>query len=152
MVFLKFVFELTVFLCLIFFFQFSLKRSHPLVIGFRLLTVMVLVGGGVCSYGSLFGFTIFLVVIGGVLVVFSYAVSLVPFKHSTLKRDELSVFRSEYFLDIINRKSFYKVLGGGLLISYLVYVVSLYGNQIREKFLLYSDIGYFSCDYRFSLL
>jgi hypothetical protein len=61
-------------------FQFSVFYSHPLVLGIRLLVITVRIGGVLCYYGPLFSFCVFMVTVAGVLVVFSYTISLVPFK------------------------------------------------------------------------
>ena len=57
---------------------FSIKIVHPLLLGAGLLFILVGVSGFLIRYGSLFSFCLFIVVVGGVLVVFSYRISLVP--------------------------------------------------------------------------
>nr|YP_009498482.1 NADH dehydrogenase subunit 6 [Dosinia japonica]AWK60554.1 NADH dehydrogenase subunit 6 [Dosinia japonica] len=59
--------------------NFSLKIEHPLMMGMGLLSILVTMSGVVVFYGSLYSFCLFMVMVGGVLVVFSYAISLISF-------------------------------------------------------------------------
>nr|YP_009491839.1 NADH dehydrogenase subunit 6 [Dosinia troscheli]AWI68009.1 NADH dehydrogenase subunit 6 [Dosinia troscheli] len=73
------VVELFVLFSLLSVLNFSLKIEHPLMVGMGLLSILVVMSGVVVFYGSLYSFCLFMVMVGGVLVVFSYAISLVSF-------------------------------------------------------------------------
>ncbi len=65
--------------------NFSIWVEHPLILGRGLLGVRIVRLPLIISVGSLFGFRFFIVVVGGVLIVFAYSVSLI----SITKRDLL---------------------------------------------------------------
>lgn len=65
--------------------NFSIWVEHPLILGRGLLGVRIVRLPLIVSVGSLFGFRFFIVVVGGVLIVFAYSVSLI----SVTKRDLL---------------------------------------------------------------
>lgn len=65
--------------------NFSIWVEHPLILGGGLLIVRIVSLPLIISVGSLFGFSFFIVVVGGVLIVFAYSVSLI----SITKRDLL---------------------------------------------------------------
>ena len=59
--------------------NFSLKCTHPLLLGTGLLTFLLIVTRILIFYGGLYAFCLFIVVVGGVLVVFAYTISLIPY-------------------------------------------------------------------------
>nr|QSF20359.1 NADH dehydrogenase subunit 6 [Mactra sp. WB-F] len=67
------------FLCLLLFSQFFLTQSHPIYLG-GVLMVFGIFSSLVLSFysGPLLGVCSYLVLVGGILVVFSYSVALVP--------------------------------------------------------------------------
>nr|YP_009491826.1 NADH dehydrogenase subunit 6 [Dosinia altior]AWI67996.1 NADH dehydrogenase subunit 6 [Dosinia altior] len=76
---ISWVVELFVLFCFLSVVNFSLKIEHPLMVGMGLLSVLVVMSGVVTFYGSLYSFCLFMVMVGGVLVVFSYTISLISF-------------------------------------------------------------------------
>nr|YP_009944380.1 NADH dehydrogenase subunit 6 [Ectenagena elongata]QFG38768.1 NADH dehydrogenase subunit 6 [Ectenagena elongata] len=64
--------------------NFSVWVEHPLILGSGLLMVSVVSLPLMVSVGSLFGFSFFIVVVGGVLIVFAYSVSLISVTKSDL--------------------------------------------------------------------
>lgn len=71
--------------------NFSIWVEHPLVLGGGLLIMRIVRLPLMVSVGSLFGFRFFIVVVGGVLIVFAYSVSLI----SVTKRDLLLKYPSK---------------------------------------------------------
>nr|YP_010943505.1 NADH dehydrogenase subunit 6 [Mactra alta]WLS55685.1 NADH dehydrogenase subunit 6 [Mactra alta] len=77
-----------VFLFLLFLSQFFINQNHPIYLGGVLMVFGIFSTFVVCFYVSpLVGVCSFLVLVGGVLVVFSYSVALVPF----YKKDHFEV-------------------------------------------------------------
>nr|QCO91547.1 NADH dehydrogenase subunit 6 [Calyptogena extenta]UFQ25468.1 NADH dehydrogenase subunit 6 [Calyptogena extenta] len=64
--------------------NFSIWVEHPLILGSGLLGVSIVSLPLMISVGSLFGFSFFIVVVGGVLIVFAYSVSLISVTKSDL--------------------------------------------------------------------
>nr|UFQ25507.1 NADH dehydrogenase subunit 6 [Pliocardia sp. A3710_17_S18] len=64
--------------------NFSIWVEHPLILGGGLLMVSIVSLPLMISVGSLFGFSFFIVVVGGVLIVFAYSVSLISMTKSDL--------------------------------------------------------------------
>lgn len=64
--------------------NFSIWVEHPLILGRGLLMVRIVRLPLIVSVGSLFGFRFFIVVAGGVLIVFAYSVSLISMTKSDL--------------------------------------------------------------------
>nr|AVK59513.1 NADH dehydrogenase subunit 6 [Archivesica gigas]UFQ25390.1 NADH dehydrogenase subunit 6 [Archivesica gigas]UFQ25403.1 NADH dehydrogenase subunit 6 [Archivesica gigas] len=64
--------------------NFSIWVEHPLILGSGLLGVSIVSLPLMISVGSLFGFSFFIVVVGGVLIVFAYSVSLISITKSDL--------------------------------------------------------------------
>nr|BAV25098.1 NADH dehydrogenase subunit 6 [Abyssogena mariana] len=64
--------------------NFSIWVEHPLILGGGLLMVSIVSLPLMISVGSLFGFSFFIVVVGGVLIVFAYSVSLISITKSDL--------------------------------------------------------------------
>nr|UFQ25377.1 NADH dehydrogenase subunit 6 [Archivesica diagonalis] len=64
--------------------NFSIWVEHPLILGSGLLMVSIVSLPLMISVGSLFGFSFFIVVVGGVLIVFAYSVSLISVTKSDL--------------------------------------------------------------------
>nr|YP_009128925.1 NADH dehydrogenase subunit 6 [Saxidomus purpurata]AJT47995.1 NADH dehydrogenase subunit 6 [Saxidomus purpurata] len=153
-------------------FQVPILHSHPLVLGTGLLTVSVFMACLLTFYGPLFSFSVFMVMVAGVLVVFSYTISLVPFKGATEMRDPVKSAPGSFSGKNVN-KSFgvkrsvlvYK-LGSkeDVWLSYLaVFMIFLFslvvtcyqgvnGEDVWSVFINYSDVGYFSEDYSFVLV
>lgn len=96
--------EIFVFFMCRLFFQFLFYYSHPLILGVILLSVAVFIVGILCYYGPLFGFCVFMVIVAGVLVVFSYTISLVPFKGVSY-----SSYRNEFNKILKNSRIKYKL-------------------------------------------
>nr|UJH93143.1 NADH dehydrogenase subunit 6 [Venus verrucosa] len=83
--------------------NFSLKFSHPLVLGMGLLMVLLIVTSILVFYGGLYAFCLFMVMVGGVLVVFSYTISLVPYtvKSYSTKKKQVVVSLIEDFISLL---------------------------------------------------
>nr|AVK59526.1 NADH dehydrogenase subunit 6 [Archivesica sp. 2 Sanya-2018]UFQ25442.1 NADH dehydrogenase subunit 6 [Calyptogena pacifica] len=64
--------------------NFSIWVEHPLMLGGGLLMMSIVSLPLMVSVGSLFGFSFFIVVVGGVLIVFAYSVSLISVTKSDL--------------------------------------------------------------------
>lgn len=68
--------------------QYSLFVAHPLILGGGVLTIGVLLAPLVALYsGPLYRFRFFIVLVGGVLIVFRYSISLIPF--SSVEKDKI---------------------------------------------------------------
>nr|AKE36671.1 NADH dehydrogenase subunit 6 [Meretrix lamarckii] len=128
-------------------FQLSVFYSHPLVLGMGLLIIAVVMGMVVCYYGPVFSFCVFMVMVAGVLVVFSYTISLVPYKGFDFEKGE------ETGVDIpfgSNSKIFssWVVLGFFFLVCLVsVGANSAYSEDFSSMLLNYTEIAYFTEDY-----
>nr|YP_008854389.1 NADH dehydrogenase subunit 6 [Meretrix lyrata]AGR50835.1 NADH dehydrogenase subunit 6 [Meretrix lyrata] len=121
-------------------FQLSVFYSHPLVLGMGLLIFSVIMGMFLCYYGPIFSFCAFMVMVAGVLVVFSYTISLVPFKGFDYKSNKnfksMNIFGSGV------------VLGGFFFVCFFSsMVVGVDSNNFFGMFLSYTEISYFTEDY-----
>nr|AKE36684.1 NADH dehydrogenase subunit 6 [Meretrix lamarckii] len=128
-------------------FSLSVFYSHPLVLGMGLLIITVVMGMIVCYYGPVFSFCVFMVMVAGVLVVFSYTISLVPYEGSDIKKSKKVGIN-------ISISPSYKVFGSWvvLVFFFLVCIVSVgvnsvYSEDFSSMFLNYSEIVYFTEDY-----
>nr|AME17939.1 NADH dehydrogenase subunit 6 [Cyclina sinensis] len=164
--------EMFVFFFFGLFFQYSMFYSHPLVLGMSLLGISVVMVSIMCFYGPIFSFCIFMVMIAGVLVVFSYTISLVPYEGPDYKEgkvvDFVSLGISESGVFGIIKKNFFESFFGfvfsdffrfRVFVGFLFFLVvfmflyqSLVGLELSGAFLGYSDIGYFSEDYSMVLV
>nr|YP_003162834.1 NADH dehydrogenase subunit 6 [Meretrix meretrix]ACU68440.1 NADH dehydrogenase subunit 6 [Meretrix meretrix] len=141
-VFVFFVFGLS--------FQLSVFYSHPLVLGMGLLIFSVFMGMVICYYGPIFSFCAFMVMVAGVLVVFSYTISLVPFEGYNYEDKKDLKKKTKIFEELgISRK-----ISGylGALFFFLACVVSPFVNSdnnedVSGMFLSYTEISYFTEDY-----
>nr|YP_010943516.1 NADH dehydrogenase subunit 6 [Mactra cumingii]WLS55696.1 NADH dehydrogenase subunit 6 [Mactra cumingii] len=116
------------FLCILLLSQFFLTQTHPIYLG-GVLMVFGIFSSFVLSFyaGPLLGVCSYLVLVGGILVVFSYSVALVP----VLKKD-MTVLK-------------YSLLGQGLKVFFVVLGWFLCLCQVEMKGLfVFSSFLYFS--------
>nr|YP_010121808.1 NADH dehydrogenase subunit 6 [Callista chinensis]QRE83915.1 NADH dehydrogenase subunit 6 [Callista chinensis]QWM94247.1 NADH dehydrogenase subunit 6 [Callista chinensis] len=167
--------EMFVFFLLGIFFQFSVIYSHPLVLGMSLLLISVVMGIIILFYGPLFSFCIFMVTIAGVLVVFSYTISLVPFKGPNYDLEEenisgkpVNLSSLEWGEKVSNENwTFYpsswmkwSSSKNGIITCFLSLALMcsgfmyswLGGEELSSMVLNYSEVGYFTDDYSFVLV
>nr|BAV24996.1 NADH dehydrogenase subunit 6 [Isorropodon fossajaponicum] len=109
--------------------NFSIWVEHPLILGGGLLIVSIVSLPFLVSVGSLFGFSFFIVVVGGVLIVFAYSVSLIPVTKKDLP------FKLKFF----KKKQMYC---RGYL--FLMFVTLFSGWCVGEGIFCWSDALYFS--------
>nr|AGH15601.1 NADH dehydrogenase subunit 6 [Mactra antiquata] len=119
-----------VFLCILLLSQFFLTQTHPIYLG-GVLMVFGIFSSLVLSFyaGPLLGVCSYLVLVGGILVVFSYSVALVP----VMKKDD--------------GESGYSVLSQGLKIffAFLGWILCFYQVEALEMPLFFfSSSLYFS--------
>lgn len=104
--------ELTL-LIIIYGLQASLIIDHPMVHGAILLTVGVLSCGVISIWaGPLFAALYFLVLVGGVLIVFAYSISLVPYNLGEKDESEASKARTSEVWDTCGSLAWFVVVCG----------------------------------------
>nr|UFQ25455.1 NADH dehydrogenase subunit 6 [Calyptogena rectimargo] len=111
--------------------NFSIWVEHPLVLGGGLLIMSIVSLPLMVSVGSLFGFSFFIVVVGGVLIVFAYSVSLI----SVTKSDLLLKYSSKGLGVVGKFWSVFLFFSFGFLFSSWV---------VGSGVLCWSDVLYFS--------
>ncbi|YP_009827043.1 NADH dehydrogenase subunit 6 (mitochondrion) [Mercenaria mercenaria] len=114
----------------------ALESSHPLVMGMGLLVLTVMAVSLVVWYGSFYGFSLFMVMVGGVLVVFSYTISLVPY---------ISEKKSKMSSEVSNFYDFLMVVLG--LGFFCLVVIGLTMKENLSSFGLFSNMFYYTEDW-----
>nr|YP_008758075.1 NADH dehydrogenase subunit 6 [Arctica islandica]AGC84101.1 NADH dehydrogenase subunit 6 [Arctica islandica]AGW53599.1 NADH dehydrogenase subunit 6 [Arctica islandica]AGW53611.1 NADH dehydrogenase subunit 6 [Arctica islandica] len=111
--------------------QYSLFVAHPLILGGGVLTIGVLLAPLVALYsGPLYSFSFFMVLVGGVLIVFSYSISLIPF--SSVEKDKISKGI---------RKGIWGVISG-LFISIFLLMKETNCGVLSQMEMFYFNIGW----------
>nr|QOE56583.1 NADH dehydrogenase subunit 6 [Antigona lamellaris] len=116
--------------------NFSLKLSHPLLLGMGLLMLLLVLTSLIVFYGSLYSFCLFMVMVGGVLVVFCYTISLVPYVGK-----EMSLFGSSKGL-VLGKAQFVLSVSFVCMMILLMTMDSDWGSLS-----LFSKVFYFSTDW-----
>nr|AAP74621.1 NADH dehydrogenase subunit 6 [Ruditapes philippinarum]AAP74628.1 NADH dehydrogenase subunit 6 [Ruditapes philippinarum] len=125
-----------------------MKYGNPMFYGLWLVFVVVNVSVLLSFYGGVYGFMLFMSVVSGVLVVFSYSISLVPLVLSKKEVKKLSYTKNKSGLTVMEKffKKYLMVLN--FIISLLVLMmgsISLVfeelekGNGSFESFLYLGD-------------
>ena len=114
----------------------ALESSHPLVMGIGLLVLTVIAVRLVVWYGRFYGFRLFMVMVGGVLVVFSYTISLVPY---------ISEKKSKIRSEVRNFYDFLMVVLG--LGFFCLVVIGLTIKESLRRFGLFRNMFYYTEDW-----
>nr|QLH90205.1 NADH dehydrogenase subunit 6 [Meretrix lusoria] len=131
-------------------FQLSVFYSHPLVLGMGLLIFSVFMGMVICYYGPIFSFCAFMVMVAGVLVVFSYTISLVPFEGYNYEDSKGLKEKNKVFKELgISRKVSGRL---GVVFFFFACLASPFisgdkNEDVSGMFLSYTEISYFTEDY-----
>nr|YP_010178049.1 NADH dehydrogenase subunit 6 [Mactra quadrangularis]QUV72899.1 NADH dehydrogenase subunit 6 [Mactra quadrangularis]ULC79868.1 NADH dehydrogenase subunit 6 [Mactra quadrangularis]WLS55657.1 NADH dehydrogenase subunit 6 [Mactra quadrangularis] len=118
------------FLCLLLLSQFFLSQSHPIYLG-GVLMVFGIFSSLVLSFysGPLLGVCSYLVLVGGILVVFSYSVALVPVMKKDVKFSSGSLVKQGF-------KTFFIIMGWFLCLCQSM--------ELGSPLFFYSSSIYFS--------
>lgn len=125
-----------------------IKYGNPMFYGLWLVFVVVNVSVLLSFYGGVYGFILFIRVVSGVLVVFSYRISLVPLVLRKKEVKKLSYTKNKSGLTVIEKffKKYLIVLN--FIISLLVLIIGSIrlvfeelekGNGSFERFLYLGD-------------
>lgn len=69
--------------------NFSLQHTHPIVIGIELLIFLTLSCVFLIFHRAIYSFCLFMVIVGGVLVVFAYTIAMVPYSGKVAPKSKL---------------------------------------------------------------
>nr|UJH93325.1 NADH dehydrogenase subunit 6 [Chamelea gallina] len=121
--------------------NFSLKFSHPLMLGMGLLMVLLVVTSILIFYGGLYAFCLFMVMVGGVLVVFSYTISLIPYsiKSYSVKEKQIMVSLTDDFIIML------KLLMSGMVVCLVVLFLTM--DSEWSVLNMFSEVMYFTADW-----
>nr|UJH93130.1 NADH dehydrogenase subunit 6 [Venus verrucosa]UJH93156.1 NADH dehydrogenase subunit 6 [Venus verrucosa]UJH93182.1 NADH dehydrogenase subunit 6 [Venus verrucosa]UJH93208.1 NADH dehydrogenase subunit 6 [Venus verrucosa]UJH93247.1 NADH dehydrogenase subunit 6 [Venus verrucosa] len=121
--------------------NFSLKFSHPLMLGMGLLMVLLVVTSILIFYGGLYAFCLFMVMVGGVLVVFSYTISLIPYsiKSYSVKEKQIVVSLTDDFIIML------KLLMSGMVVCLAVLFLTM--DSEWSVLNTFSEVMYFTADW-----